>query len=198
MEEGQAYVVEAVEEAMLAEGVDVEVGVEAVGVGYGLGFEVDGDLVLGIGGAALDEGFYFGVGEWGEDDAVFAGVGEEDVGEGGGDDGAEAVLVDGPGGVLAGGAAAEVALGEEDLGALVLGLVEDEVGVGLAGVGTFLDAAPVVEEEVIVAGALDAFKNCLGIIWSVSMLGRGSGAAVEVRMLMGRIGVLSSQLSVLS
>ena len=113
---------------MLAEGVDVEVGVEAFGVGDGLGFEVDGDLVRGVGGGALDEGFDFGFGEADEDDAVLAGVGEEDVGEGGGDDGAEAVLVDGPGGVLAGGAAAEVALGEEDLGALVLGLVEDEVG----------------------------------------------------------------------
>ena len=131
-------------------------------VGDGLGFEVDGDFVLRVGGAALDEGFYFGVGEADEDDAVLAGVGEEDVGEGGGDDGAEAVLVDGPGGVLAGGAAAEVALGEEDFGALVLGLVEDEGGVGLAGVGAFLDAAPVVEEEVFVAGALDAFQELLG------------------------------------
>ena len=105
-------------------------------------------------------GFLFG--EAGEDDAVFARVGEEDVGKGGGDDGAEAELVEGPGGVLAGGAAAEVAFGDEDLGAVVVGLVEDEVGMGLTGVGAFLDAAPVVEEEVPVAGALDAFEELLG------------------------------------
>ena len=115
--EGEADVVEAVEEAVFAEGVDVEVGVEALVVGDGLCLEVDGDLVLGVGGRTDDEGFDFGVGEAGEDDAVFAGVREEDVGEGGGDDGAEAELVDGPGGVFAGGAAAEVFLGEEDFGA---------------------------------------------------------------------------------
>ena len=43
--------------------------------------------------------------------------------------------VEGPGGVLAGAAAAEVLFGDEDLRALVLGLVEHEVRVGLAGVG---------------------------------------------------------------
>ena len=126
--QGEADVVEAVQQAVFAEGVDVEVRVEAVVVGDGLGFEVDGDLVLRVCGAALDEGFDFVVGERGEDDAVLAGVGEEDVGEAGRDDGAEAVLVDGPGGVLARAAAAEVFFGDEDLGALVLGLVEDEVG----------------------------------------------------------------------
>ncbi len=74
-----------------------------------------------------EEFLHFFFGEAGEDDAVLAGVGVEDVGEGGGDDGEEAVLVEGPGGVLAGAAAAEVFLGDEDLRALVLGLVEDEV-----------------------------------------------------------------------
>ena len=85
-------------------------------------------------------GFRLRLRSGGEDDAVLAGVGVEDVGEGGRDDGAEAELVDGPGGVLAGGAAAEVLLGDQNFSALVLGLVEHEVGVGLAGVGAFLDA----------------------------------------------------------
>jgi hypothetical protein len=80
--------------------------------------------------------------------------------------------------VLARGAAAEVAFGEEDFGALVLGLVEDEIRIGLAGVRAFLDAAPVVEEEVFVAGALDALEELLGDDLV--------------------IGVLSCQLSVLS
>ncbi len=45
-------------------------------------------------------------------------------------------------------------------------LVEDEVRVGLARVGAVLNAAPVVEEEVAVAGALDALEEA----WLVRML----------------------------
>ena len=121
-------------------------------------------VILCAGFAVLraSEGFDVGFGEADEDHAVLAGVGEEDVGEAGGDDGEEAVLGEGPGGVLAGAAAAEVLSGDEDLRAFVDGVVEDEVGVGLAGVGAFLDAAPVVEEEVAVAGALDALEELLG------------------------------------
>ena len=52
MAEGEADVVEAVQQAVLAERVDVEVGVEALVVGDGLGFEVDGDLVLRVCGAS--------------------------------------------------------------------------------------------------------------------------------------------------
>ena len=130
----EANVVESVQQAVFAEGVDVEVCVETEVVGDGLGFEVDGELVLGVFRAAVEKGFDFVVGEDGEDEAVLAGVREEDVGEAGGDDGAEAVLMDGPGGVLAGAAAAEVFLGDEDLRAVMMVLVEDEIGVGLAGV----------------------------------------------------------------
>ena len=53
-------------------------------------------------------------------------------------------------------------LGDEDLRARVARVVEDEGRVGLAGVGAVLDAAPVVEEEVAVAGALDALEELLG------------------------------------
>ena len=76
-------------------------------------------LCFGFAVQRCEEGFDFVFGEADEDDAVLAGVGEEDVGEGGRDDGAEAVLVEGPGGVLAGAAAAEVLFGDEDLRALV-------------------------------------------------------------------------------
>ena len=120
MAQGEADVVEAVQQAVFAERVDVEVGVEAFVVGDGLGFEVDGELVFGVRGGAVRGGFATSSSvRRHEDDAVLAGVGEEDVGEGGRDDGAEAVLVEGPGGVLAGAAAAEVLFGDEDLGALV-------------------------------------------------------------------------------
>ena len=55
--QGEADVVEAVQQAVLAERVDVEVGVEALVVGDGLGFEVDGDVVLRVCGAAVRGGF---------------------------------------------------------------------------------------------------------------------------------------------
>ena len=41
-------------------------------------------------------------------------------------------------------------------------LLRTKSGSGLAGVGAFLDAAPVEEEELAVAGALDALEELLG------------------------------------
>ncbi len=92
----------------------------------GLGFEVDGDLVVRILLRAMHQEFDVGFGEADEDHAVLAGVREEDVGEAGSDDGEEAEVGERPGGVLAGAAAAEVLSGDEDLRALVGGIVEDE------------------------------------------------------------------------
>ncbi len=48
-----------------------------------------------------------------------SGVAAEDVAEAGGDDGLEAVVLQGPDGVLAGGAGAEVGARDQDRGALV-------------------------------------------------------------------------------
>ena len=59
--------------------------------------------------------------------AVVGGVLVEDIGEAGGNDDEDSEVGEGPGGVLAGAAAAEVASGEED-GGLGVGLaVEEEV-----------------------------------------------------------------------
>ena len=66
----------------------------------------------------------------------------------GGDEGAEAVVLEGPGGVLAGGAAAEVGPRHEDASAAEDALVEDEGGV----------LAPVVEEELAEAAAFDPLE----------------------------------------
>src|SRR5690606_23782256 len=65
-------------------------------------------------------------------EAVVEAVVVEDVREGRRQDGPEAVLLQGPGGVLPGGAAPEVGPGDEDGRPLVAGQVEDEVGPGLA------------------------------------------------------------------
>ena len=64
------------------------------------------------------------------------------------DDGGEAVVLQRPGGVLPGRAGAEVGAGQQDLGALVLGPVEDEAGVG----------PPGGEQPLAEAGPLDALE----------------------------------------
>ena len=79
-------------------------------------------------------------------------VGAEDVREARRDDGAEAVVLERPGGVLARRAAAEVAAGHQDRRAGVRGLLEREA----------LLAPPVPEQELAEAGALDALQELLG------------------------------------
>src|SRR5262249_27794687 len=84
-------------------------------------------------------------------------VAPEDVGEGRGDHDLEAVLEQGPGRVLAGRAAAEVAAGEKDLRAGVGRVVELEARTGVA-----VLVEPPVEEEVLPeAGARDALEELL-------------------------------------
>ncbi len=104
--QGEADVIEAIQQAVFAEGVDIEVCVEAQVVDDGLSFKVDGDFVIGVFGAAVEQGCDFFVGKGGEDEAILAGVREEDVGEAGCDDGAEAILMESPGCMLAGAATA--------------------------------------------------------------------------------------------
>src|SRR5918998_1746083 len=76
-------------------------------------------------------------------------AGEVVEGEGGGDDGAEAVVLYGPRRVLAAGAAPEVLAGDEHDGTLVLGPVQYEVRV----------LAPAGEEELAEAGTLYALEG---------------------------------------
>src|ERR1700759_3984175 len=70
--------------------------------------------------------------------------------------------MNGPSRVLARGATPEVFAGDQNARALVVVFVQNEVRIGLAGVRTFVDATPVVEEEVAVPGALDTFEELLG------------------------------------
>jgi hypothetical protein len=82
----------------------------------------------------------------------------KDVGEGRRDDGAEAVVGQGPRRVLAGGSAAEIRAREKDRGVTCRGMIELERRIGRA-VGTI---APVEEQRRTEAGALDALQKLLG------------------------------------
>ena len=89
------------------------------------------------------------LGHGAREEALLAGVAAEDVGEARRDHGREAEVAQRPHGVLAAGARAEVGARDEDLGALVGGLVEDEVGV----------LTPRVEQGVIEARLGDALEE---------------------------------------
>ena len=109
--------------------------------------------------------------------SVFERVVAEDIGEGGGDDRADAPAGQRPGGMLARGAAAEVIAGQQDLRALVLGLVERQTRVGRA-IG---QVAPVGETGSCPGRALSVtFRKRAGMIWSVSILLTGSGMTRDV------------------
>ena len=165
--QGQADVVQAAEQAVFAEGLHVEGDLAAVGFDDLLAFQVYGELVAGPGGD-----FFKKLADllFGQDDgqqAVFEAVVEKDVGKAGGDEGAKAVLGDGPGGMLAAGAAAEVAARQQHGCAGVTRLVEHEIGVGLAAGGVharlaLVQIAPFVKQVGAEAGALDGFEKLLG------------------------------------
>lgn len=105
--------------------------------------------------------------------AVLEGVVEEDVGEGRGDDGLDAEVVERPRGVLARGAAAKVgACADDDLGGAVRLAVEDKVGV-LAAVRV---VTHLVEEGGAETSALDGLEELLG----------DDGVRVDVGLLHGR------------
>ena len=91
-------------------------------------------------------------------------------------DGAEAVVEQRPGRVLARGAAAEVAAGDQHLAARGRGLVQHEVGLRRA-VGV---VAPVGEQRAAEALARRwCVRKRAGMIWSVSMLVDGSTTVRE-------------------
>src|ERR1700730_6643533 len=154
---GQSDIVEAVQQAVLAEWIDVEMHGAAVGTLDLLLLQVD--LDDGIGAAARI------VHQLGDDlfrhpdrqDAVLEAVVVEDVGEILGDDAADAEVEQRPGGVLAARAAAEIGAGDDDLGVLVGRLVEDEILL-LA----VRRPAHFVEQAFLQAGALDGLQEVLG------------------------------------
>src|SRR6185437_7227688 len=142
----QADVVEALEQAIAAEWIDGETRREPLVVAHRVFFERDGQLVVVALRCAVEQRLHLLLGQRDEQNAVLAGVRVEDVGEGWRDDAAEAVIGQRPRSVFSRGPAAKVARGDENLRALVARIVELKARV----------LAPVEEQKITVAGALDA------------------------------------------
>src|SRR5262245_11823299 len=107
--QGEPDLVEAVREAILAEGVDFETHrLAAVRSRDGLLFQVDDQPESRERGRFVEQSIDLVLGENHRQQAVLAGIVEKDVGVRGRDDRTEAVLGKGPGRVLARAAAAEI------------------------------------------------------------------------------------------
>src|SRR5688572_6789023 len=142
----EADLVQPVQQAILAEGVDVEAHfLGAVNRRHRLPVQIHSQLKSGKGGAIVEQPIHFRLAQHHGQEAVLERVGEEDVGERGRDHAAKAVVHQRPGRVLARGAAAEVLAREQDGGAPVARLVEHELRV----------LAPFAEQPLGKTGALD-------------------------------------------
>lgn len=156
--QSKANVIETVDQAVLAESIDIKVGeLVTSGVLDLLVDEIDLDFAAGV-GLSGDLGQDGLVADDDGQHAVLEGVVEEDIGEGGGDDALDAEVEEGPGGVFTGTTAAEVGAGDdEDLRVAVDALVQDERGV----LGAVL-VAELVEQGAAKTGALDGLEELLG------------------------------------
>src|SRR3954468_9532779 len=167
LEQREADVVEAVHEAVAAEGLHLEGDLFALRLDDHLAVQVDGQLVAGEGVDFVEQRRDGLLRQHDGQQAVLERVVEEDVGEARGDQRAKAVLLDGPGSVFARGAAAEVAAGEQHGGTLVARLVQHEVRIRPAAGGVLprlavIEVAPRVEQVRTEAGLADRLEELLG------------------------------------
>jgi hypothetical protein len=125
-------------------------------------FERNLQLIARQGSGAFHERPHLLFRQGDEQDAVFARVGVKDIGEGWSDHATKAEVGQGPGGVLARRPAAKILARHQDFRVLIVGMIQNEAGVRLAGILPFLNAPPIEEQEVAVTGALDALQELLG------------------------------------
>src|SRR5690606_8804775 len=165
--QSQADIVQAVEQAVLAEGIDFEGVLLAVRTGNALRSQIDGQLVTLGGFGLLEQLVDLILFQYDRQQAVLEAVVVEDVGKARRDDGAEAILVQRPRRMFARRATAEVLTRQQHAGALVAREVQPEVLVhralrtilvGLANI----QVAPCIEQVRSEAGALDGLQKLLG------------------------------------
>src|SRR5262249_1458728 len=145
----EADLVEPVQQAVLAERVDVEAeAFRAIGGRDRLLSQINRQFEAGKRRGIVEKLVDLGLGQGDRQEAVLERIVLEDLAERGGDHGAETVVAQRPGRVLARRADAEVLACEQDLRALVTRLVEHELGV----------LAPRGEAGVAEAGALDRLQ----------------------------------------
>ena len=129
MLQGQANVIQTVQQAMLAEGIHVKTVLLALRRGDGLRLQVDHQTVAFCGLYFLEQCIHLLGGQGDGQNAVLETIVEEDICKAGGDNGAEAVVEQRPWGMLAAGTAAKVLARQQYASALVTRPVQREVRV---------------------------------------------------------------------
>ena len=125
---GQADIIEAVEQTMLAEGLHFKRINRAVRGGDGLLFKINAQVETSRAGFGLEQRIDNGGVQANRQQAVLEAVIEEDVGIAGGDDDAESVVFQCPRRMFARRAAAEVFARQQDLRTLVAGWFSTKSG----------------------------------------------------------------------
>ena len=165
--QGQADVVETIQQAVFPLAIDREGDHLAGRGGHGLCGQVDIEAValgrLGLLEQAID---HIG-GQHDGQDAILEAVVEEDIGEGGRDDGAKTIVFQRPRRMFARRTATEVLPCQQDRGALVTRLIEHEIRIqrAIRAIHARLAAieiAPFVERIRAEAGTLDRLQELLG------------------------------------
>src|SRR5487761_134250 len=155
--EGQADVVDAVEQALLAELIDFKMHDLAIGARDGLARQVDGEPRIRTLAGVVHQMRHGLSRQRDRQNAVLEAVAVEDVGEARRDHGANAEIEERPRRMLARRAAAEVLARHQDLRLAIGRLVENEFGL-LGAVGII---AQLVEQRLAEAGPLDRLEVLL-------------------------------------
>ena len=152
---------------MLAERIDLERVLHAIGADQGLRGEIHGQRIAPGRLALREQRIDFMRGENDRQQSVLEAVVVEDIGEAGGDHRAEAVFVQRPRRVFARGAAAEVLARQQHAGAGIARGVEHEIGIERTHAVvlswlTDVQVTPLVEEVGAEAAAFDRLQELLG------------------------------------
>ena len=165
--QGQADVVQAIEQAVLAESVHFKVVDLAVRTGHGLRRQINAELIALARLGLLEQFINFGLGQDDRQHAVLEAVVEEDVGIARRDDRTEAVLFQRPGRVFTTGAATEVLPRQQHAGALITRKIQHEILVDRTQRAilprlTDIQITPLIKQVLAKAGALDRLQELLG------------------------------------
>jgi len=177
MLQGEADIVQSVQQAVMSKVVDMEFGGETVIVGDRAIFEIDREFVIFDFVRALHDLRDLVITEANREQAVLETVISKNVAERRGNDDAESVVCERPDGVLTGRTTAKILAGDENRGLLVPRVVKNKVR-DMVALGR---VAPVVKEKLTKAGAFNALEKLLGdnlIGINIDAIERSDGSSV--------------------
>ena len=132
-----------VKETVSSEAVQLKFKGQTV-TGNGHVFKIHRNFLAVVAVDFLMQGVYLLRFQCNQEKSVVQGIVVENIGEAGGDDSPEAVVLKRPGGMFAAGAVSEILSGYQDCGALVAGVVKNEFRIGFG--SGFVQIAPVVKK----------------------------------------------------